>query len=90
MRKRYNIENLTSFGEMPPERHRELSARGGVASGVKRRKKSEDLEYIGKMLIQLSLLSEINEDVEEFIAWKKRKARREENRKNRERTRGTL
>lgn len=32
-----NHENLRPFNTMPPEEHRELSRRGGIASGEKRR-----------------------------------------------------
>lgn len=32
-----NPENLRPFNTMPPEEHRELSRRGGIASGERRR-----------------------------------------------------
>lgn len=32
-----NPENLRPFNTMPPEEHRELSRRGGIASGKRRR-----------------------------------------------------
>lgn len=32
-----NIENLRPFNSMSPEEHRELSRRGGIASGKRRR-----------------------------------------------------
>ena len=32
-----NNENLHPFNTMPPEQHRELSRRGGIASGERRR-----------------------------------------------------
>ena len=32
-----NHENLRPFNTMPPEEHQELSRRGGIASGEKRR-----------------------------------------------------
>lgn len=32
-----NTENLRPFNTMPPEEHRELSRRGGIASGERRR-----------------------------------------------------
>lgn len=32
-----NKENLRPFNTMPPEEHRELSRRGGIASGERRR-----------------------------------------------------
>lgn len=34
---RMNPENLCPFNTMPPEEHRELSRRGGIASGERRR-----------------------------------------------------
>lgn len=42
MGKAYN--NLIPFSQMPPERHRELSVRGGKASGVARRAKRQRIE----------------------------------------------
>jgi hypothetical protein len=39
-----NEQNLTPFNQMPAELHRELSARGGRASGAARRAKRERIE----------------------------------------------
>ena len=36
-----NEQNLRPFNTLPPDRHRELSQRGGKASGEARRKKRE-------------------------------------------------
>ncbi len=37
-----NDQNLIPFDQMSSERHRELSRRGGIASGETRRKKAEE------------------------------------------------
>jgi hypothetical protein len=39
-----NTQNLIRFDQMTPERHRELSARGGVASGQTRRERRRAIE----------------------------------------------
>lgn len=39
-----NTDNLKPFNTMPPERQRELSRRGGKASGAARRAKRERIE----------------------------------------------
>ncbi len=39
-----NEQNLKPFNEMPADRHRELSQKGGKASGAARRAKRERIE----------------------------------------------
>ena len=39
-----NEQNLVPFSELPEDRHRELSRKGGIASGVARRRKREAIE----------------------------------------------
>lgn len=43
-----NIENLRPFDTMSPEEHRELSRRGGIASGERRRHLA-DLYFLGAL-----------------------------------------
>ena len=39
-----NEQNLIPFSELPKDRHRELSQRGGLASGAARRRKREAIQ----------------------------------------------
>lgn len=39
-----NEQNLVPFSELPKDRHRELSRKGGIASGAARRRKRETIE----------------------------------------------
>ena len=38
------LDNLKPFNTMPPEEHRALSVRGGIASGAARRRKRAAIE----------------------------------------------
>ena len=73
MKKRYNIENLTPFNEMPPERHREISAMGGRASGAARRKDRALREYCTILMAQAFAIEPLADDLREFKRWKKRR-----------------
>ena len=65
--------NLIQFDAMPPERHRELSARGGVASGEARRKKAAVQAAIQEAFERYATAEGLLEDVKEFKRWKKRR-----------------
>ena len=39
-----NVQNLCPFNTLPPDSHRELSQKGGKASGAARRAKRERIE----------------------------------------------
>lgn len=39
-----NEQNLVPFSELPKDRHKELSRKGGIASGAARRRKREAIE----------------------------------------------
>ena len=39
-----NAQNLIPFSELPKDRHRELSRKGGLASGAARRRKREAIQ----------------------------------------------
>lgn len=71
-----NDENLIRFDEMPPDKHKELSRRGGIASGEKRR----DLAYMRELALQYSLCfsakSDAEKEVEEFRKWQKMQRRK--------------
>jgi len=43
-----NEQNLIPFSELPKDRHRELSQRGGLASGAARRRKREARTKLGQ------------------------------------------
>ena len=68
----YNVDNLTPFDEMHPERHRAISAKGNVASGIARRRKRALREYCTMMMAQAMAVDCVAEDVREFIKWQKR------------------
>ena len=52
--RQYNIDNLTPFDEMDTERHREISSKGGKASGEARREKKR-LREIATIISELCL-----------------------------------
>ena len=62
-----NKENLRPFNTMPPEEHRELSRRGGIASGERRRYLADlRLEMI-KTLAGFDLARETREEYRRAI-----------------------
>lgn len=66
-------ENLISFDDMTPERHRELSARGGKASGEKRRKNAELRNTVATMLAAQAIQADLADEFNEFLRQKRRK-----------------
>ena len=72
-RKKGVTANLIQFDEMPPERHRELSALGGIASGEARRKNKELAESAYKMLEYHAQREELREELREFVKWRCKK-----------------
>ena len=80
--KHYNTENLIQFDEMPPERHRELSARGGIASGEKRRAKAELRKSLNAMWEKAMLTEGWIDDIKAYRAWKKRRDRARDKREH--------
>ena len=78
---RYN--NLIPFDEMSPERHCELSARGGRASGESRRRKAEFQAVAQEMMMRYYFIDSLEEDIQAFRRWKKR---HDKAKTNRERT----
>ena len=62
-----NTKNLRPFNTMSPEEHRELSRRGGIASGVRRRYLADlRLEMI-EMLAGMQLAQETREEYKRAI-----------------------
>jgi len=73
-----NTGNLRPFDTMPPEEHRELSRRGGIASGKRRRYLADlRLEMI-ETLAGMQLAQETREEYRRAI----RRYVREEHKKN--------
>lgn len=81
--KKHNTKNLIQFDEMPPEYHKELSARGGKASGEARRKKKAIQDIAYTTFEYYACIENLSDEFDEFLKWKKR---REKARANRERT----
>ena len=66
-----NDENLIRFDEMTPERHRELSARGGRRSGEKRRQNADVRKIIEMTFLKAVLTDQLESEIAEFKRWKK-------------------
>lgn len=65
------------FDRIDPERHRELSRRGGVASGQRRRELAEAVDTFNDTFVLMSLRSELREDylkaIKRYAAQERRK-----------------
>ena len=76
-----NDENLMpfNFNHMPPEQHKELSRRGGIASGERRRYLSELKLCMIEILAGEALAEEVREDYRRAIKRyvREEKAKRE-------------
>lgn len=75
-----NDQNLRPFDTLPPEEHRELSRRGGIASGVRRREIA-DIKYKVKMYAAAAaLVDESREEyrlaIKRYVAEERKKAKR--------------
>ena len=81
--RQYNTQNLIQFDEMPLERHRELSARGGRASGEVKRRKKAIKDMAQATLEYYSHIKDLGNEFDEFLKWKNRHNKA---RKKRERT----
>lgn len=78
-----NDQNLTPFDQMDEERHKELSRRGGIASGEKRRRQAEEKRL--KLERSIAFLKKYNSllcdaqteaDFRAFIRQRRRKQRK--------------
>ncbi len=60
-----SLKNLIPFNELDPEKQREISRKGGIASGIARREAKTFKETFGNILdIQLSeMLKKIKKDL---------------------------
>lgn len=75
-----NNENLRPFNTIPPEEHRELSRRGGIASGERRRYLADlRLEMI-ELLSWADLAQETREEyrraIRRYVRQERKKAQR--------------
>lgn len=76
-----NNDNLRPFNTMPPEEHRELSRRGGIASGERRYLADLRLEMI-ETLAGADLAQETREEyrraIRRYVRQERRKAQRKD------------
>ena len=79
----YNsLANLRKFGTLPPDEQSELSRRGGIASGKRRRDKAEALDVFNDSFMLMSLRSETRENYQAAIKrYAKQEARKRKRRK---------
>ena len=74
-----NNKNLVPFGELPPERRKELARMGGIASGEARRRKAYMKAVAREMILRTVYFREMEAELETewraFQAWRRRKAR---------------
>ena len=67
---------MIRFDEMTKDRHRELSARGGVKSGKVRRAKRAHREALLALMEDYATAAEFVDDVEEFRRWREARRKR--------------
>lgn len=75
-----NNENLRPFNTIPPEEHRELSRRGGIASGERRRYladlRMELIETLAGMELAQETREEYRRAIRRYVREERKKARR--------------
>ena len=71
-----NDENLIPFDKMPPEQHKELSRRGGVASGITRARHAYMRSVAEELVMRCYVFNDTKEEIAAFRAWKRRKKKR--------------
>ena len=77
-----SADNLRPFNTLPPEEHRELSRRGGIASGARRREIA-DIKTSAKIhAAALALVDESREEyrraIKRYVKEERKKAARRE------------
>ena len=73
--------NLIQFNEMPPELHRELSAKGGRASGESKRRKIKMRESLMKSMEYYDMRDDLRDELTQAIqVIRKRERRRQKDR----------
>lgn len=78
-----SIDNLRPFNTLPPEEHRDLSRRGGIASG-KRRREIADIKSSAKIhATALALVDESREEyrraIKRYVKEERKKAAKRKN-----------
>ena len=80
-----NNENLRPFNTLPPEEHRELSRRGGIASGERRRYLADLRLSIVETLAGADLAQETREEyrraIKRYVKDERKKAARRKDRR---------
>lgn len=75
-----NIQNLRPFNTLSEEEHRELSRRGGIASGESRRDKADACERLSMHLAIQDLATETREEyraaIKRYVKEERKKAKR--------------
>jgi len=75
--KYYNTQNLIPFNIMEKERHLELSRKGGIASGEKKREKALMKKQIEELVHKHWLVENLSEkEYQEYISWQRSRAGR--------------
>ena len=83
-----NNHNLIPFDKMSPEQHRELSARGGRASGETKRRKIKMREQLVSLMEYNAARDGLEDDLLEAVKEiRKRERRRQKDRKFKQRQR---
>ena len=72
--------NLIPFNQMPPEQHRELSKRGGIASGKKRKANALLKKRMIELLRRYDMFEKLSD--EEYADFKKWQRKQRKSRKN--------
>lgn len=79
-------QNLIPFDQMSSEQHRELSRRGGIASGEARRRKAALRAYLVDALEKQYLADEIMDEFDKALAIVKQRDKRRRQDAQRKRT----
>lgn len=76
------MKNLRPFNTLPPEEHRELSRRGGIASGERRREIADIKTSVKIHAAALALVDESREEyrqaIKRYVKEERKKAARRE------------
>lgn len=80
-----SIDNLRPFNTLQPEEHRELSRRGGIASGARRREIADIKASVKLHAAALALVDESREEyrraINRYVKDEQKKAARRKNRR---------
>ena len=74
-----NDENLITFNQMQPERHKELSRLGGIASGQTRARKAAAREMQLRMVYFKDADADLKAEWAEFQRWRRSEKKRRVN-----------